>query len=310
VYAEDPYAGFLPQAGVATTVAWPANARVDAGLESGQPVGTNYDPMLGKVIVHRATRESARQAMIQALDDTAVLGLTTNVGFLRQLVGSEEYRDAAIHTGWLDEHLERFQRERPAEALCFAAWALAAATASTDASHPFGLADGWRSAGPPADVPVELDGYVLRVNRQEGRVSTEGREWQVRPVAAGGGLIRLEIDGVIHEAHVEIDPHEVVVGYRGQPEAFARPDAFGPGASTAASDGTVAAPMPGTVLAVSAVEGAEVAAGDSLGVMEAMKMELALTAPCDGIVTSVGAVVGDQVALGQALFVVEPAEAQ
>jgi 3-methylcrotonyl-CoA carboxylase alpha subunit/acetyl-CoA/propionyl-CoA carboxylase biotin carboxyl carrier protein len=310
VYAEDPYAGFLPQAGVATTVAWPDNARVDAALESGQAVGTNYDPMLGKIIVHRATRESARQALLQALDDTAVLGLTTNVGFLRQLAGSEEYRDGAIHTGWLDEHLERFRHERPAEALCIAAWALAVATASTDASHPFGLADGWRSAGPPADVPVELDGVVLRVNRQAGRVSTEGEEWQVRPVAAGVGLVRLEIDGVIHETRVEIDPHEVVVGYRGQPEAFARPDAFGPGASPAVSDGTVAAPMPGTVLAVSAVEGDEVVTGDTLGVMEAMKMEVALTAPRDGIVTSVGAIVGDQVALGQTLFVVDPAKAQ
>ncbi|MGH3317784.1 MAG: acetyl-CoA carboxylase biotin carboxylase subunit, partial [Nocardioidaceae bacterium] len=147
VYAEDPYAGFLPQAGIATTVAWPQNARVDAALESGQRVGTSYDPMLGKVIVHGATRDAARNALVQALDDTAVLGLTTNVGFLRQLVGSDAFRDATIDTGWLDVHLDEFTREEPAEALCIAAWELAQVSAAGDPSHPFVVGVGWRSGG-------------------------------------------------------------------------------------------------------------------------------------------------------------------
>jgi 3-methylcrotonyl-CoA carboxylase alpha subunit/acetyl-CoA/propionyl-CoA carboxylase biotin carboxyl carrier protein len=307
VYAEDPYAGFLPQAGTATTVVWPATARVDAALESGQVVATNYDPMLGKIIVHAATREAARRRLLQALDDTALLGLTTNLGFLRQLAASQPYRDSLIHTGWLDQHLEEFVRERPPEALCIAAWALARESTSADPSHPFGLADGWRCAGPAADVPVQLDDQVLRVNRGEGRVSTPEVTWRVQPVAAAPPLVRLEIDGVIHEAHVEIDQHQVVVGYRGQPQAFARPDVFAPGGGAALSDGTVTAPMPGTVLAVSAVVGASVAVGDTLGVMEAMKMELTLKAPYDGVVAAVDATAGDQVALGQTLFVVEEA---
>ncbi|MGH3385692.1 MAG: biotin carboxylase N-terminal domain-containing protein [Nocardioidaceae bacterium] len=305
IYAEDPYSGFLPQAGVATTVAWPGRARVDAALESGQVVSTSYDPMLGKVIVHGATREAARQALLQALDDTAVLGLTTNVGFLRQLAASDSYRDSAIHTGWLDEHLGEFSRERPAEVLCIAAWALATASSSTDPTHPFGLADGWRSAGPAADVPVELDDAVVRVSPGEGRVTTADTTWQVRPVAACAGMVRLEIDGVIHEAHVEVGAHEVVVGYRGQPEVFTRPDAFGPAGSAALSDGSVNAPMPGTVLSVGVEVGSRVAAGDTLGVMEAMKMELALKAPYDGVVAQVGAAAGEQVPLGHPLFVVE-----
>jgi acetyl-CoA/propionyl-CoA carboxylase, biotin carboxylase, biotin carboxyl carrier protein len=305
VYAEDPYAGFLPQAGLATTVAWPDGARVDAALESGQVVGTNYDPMLGKVIVHGATREAARQRLLQALDDTAVLGLTTNVGFLRQLVASDAYRDARIHTGWLDEHLDDFHREHPAEALCIAAWALATEQAAADPSHPFGLADGWRSGGPPADVPVELDDEVVRVSRAQGRVSTADVTWQVRPVAAPAGLVRLEIDGVIHEAHVEVGPHQVAVGYLGQPQVFARPDAFDPAGAAAVSDGSISAPMPGTVLAVTVEPGAAVVAGETLVVMEAMKMELALKAPLDGVVAALTAVAGEQVALGQTLAVVE-----
>ena len=312
VYAEDPYAEFLPQAGLASTVVWPEAARVDAALESGQVVGTSYDPMLGKVIVHGATREAARQALLQALDDTIVLGLTTNVGFLRQLVASDAYRASAIHTGWLDAHLDDFHRSRPDEALCIAAWELAVQLASADPSHPFGVADGWRSGGPAADVPVQLDGDVVRVSRSRGTVSTGDLSLRVRPVASSGGgetaPLRLEIDGVIHEAHVEIGPHEVVVGYRGQPQVFSRPDAFGPGSAAAVSDGTVKAPMPGTVLTVSVQAGSSVAAGDTLAVMEAMKMELALKAPTDGVVASVGAVAGDSVAMGQALFVVADAE--
>ena len=95
VYAEDPGQGFLPQAGTATIVRWPARARVDAALEPGSEVGTWYDPMLAKIIVHGPTREAARTALVAALDDTAIGGLTTNVGFLRRLADSPVYRDAA-----------------------------------------------------------------------------------------------------------------------------------------------------------------------------------------------------------------------
>ncbi|MBW8749887.1 MAG: ATP-grasp domain-containing protein, partial [Propionibacteriales bacterium] len=83
VYAEDSFGGFLPQAGTAALVRWSSHARVDHALESGQIVTTSYDPMLGKVIAHGPDRESARQALLAALDESGVLGLTTNLGFLR-----------------------------------------------------------------------------------------------------------------------------------------------------------------------------------------------------------------------------------
>src|SRR5690606_5771344 len=104
VYAEDSFGGFLPQAGTATLVRWPdgPGVRVDHALESGQVVSTSYDPMLGKVVVHGPDRESARLGLVAALDRTAILGLTTNTGFLRALVASEEFRDAEIDTAWLD----------------------------------------------------------------------------------------------------------------------------------------------------------------------------------------------------------------
>jgi acetyl-CoA/propionyl-CoA carboxylase biotin carboxyl carrier protein len=308
VYAEDPYSGFLPQAGLASTVVWPETARVDAALESGQEVGTAYDPLLGKVIVHGATREAARQSLLQALDDTAILGLTTNVGFLRQLAASDAFRDAEIDTAWLDRHLDEFVLEAPAQVAVIGAWWLADHETADDPSHPFGTADGWRLAAPAAPVLVELDHVVATVDRAAGTVALPERTWRVRPVAGPGAARRLEIDGVIHEAYVEVDVHTVTVGYRGQPYVLARPDAFGPAAPTAPTDGSVTAPMPGTVLDVRAKVGETVRSGDTLGVLEAMKMELALKAPYDGTVTSVEAIAGEQVDLGATLFVVAAPE--
>ena len=104
VYAEDAFGGFLPQAGTASIVRWPASARVDAALESGQTVTSAYDPMLGKVIARGSDREGARQALVAALDRTAVLGLTTNTGFLRALADSDAFRDSEVDTAWLDRH--------------------------------------------------------------------------------------------------------------------------------------------------------------------------------------------------------------
>jgi 3-methylcrotonyl-CoA carboxylase alpha subunit/acetyl-CoA/propionyl-CoA carboxylase biotin carboxyl carrier protein len=327
VYAEDPYAGFLPQAGVAEVVTWPTHARVDAALESGQRVSTHYDPMLGKIIVSGPSREVARRALVTALDESAILGLTTNLGFLRDLADSDAYRDAAIDTAWLDDHPDAFERRTPTVAWCLAAWALAA-SGDKDVSNPFGVADGWRLAGPVAPVPIELTDplaggedatIVLSVDLAGGTIRGPRSSLDVRALdetdgsrAAGGvhqsSKLRLEVDGVVHEGHVLVDDHEVAVAYRGQTHVFARPDAFGPAGRAAAGDGTVNAPMPGTVLAVGVSAGDRVVGGDTLGTMEAMKMELALKAPFDGVVASVEASAGDQVELGATLFVVEADE--
>ncbi len=305
VYAEDAFNGFLPQAGVAEVVRWSPRARVDAALEPGQVVGTSYDPMLGKVIVHGPTREAARRALVSALDDTAILGLTTNLGFLRGLAASDAFRDHEVHTAWLDSHPEAIRPGGTEVAALLGAWSLARAQAADDT--PFGTADGWRLSGPASPTPVELvvgDETVL-FEVGAAAVATPERTARVHPVAADPGVLRLEVDDRIHEAAVRVGAHAVEVGYLGHTYVFQRPDAFGPGAHAGTSDGSVAAPMPGTVLSVSVTEGQKVAEGDVLGVMEAMKMELSLRAPLDGVVTSVGAGAGDQVALGATLFVVE-----
>ncbi|WP_344732547.1 biotin/lipoyl-containing protein, partial [Nocardioides fonticola] len=287
VYAEDAYAGFLPQAGTATLVQWPERVegiRLDHALESGQVVSTAYDPMLGKVIAYGDDREEARARLVEALDHTVILGLTTNTGYLRALADTPEFTAGALDTAWLDHH----QLPAPDDA---DARVLAAVVISAEAGERPGpwRGDGFRSSGGVA--PVIRHGHTFPVRR--GWFSA----WRNRD------LVEMTLDdGTTGSVRLSRSAVEVVV--RGQRFVFAARDTAWTG--TSAGDGTVTSPMPGTVLDVRIALGAEVAEGDVLGVVEAMKMELALTAPFAGTVTAVDAVAGAQVALGAPLFVVEP----
>jgi 3-methylcrotonyl-CoA carboxylase alpha subunit/acetyl-CoA/propionyl-CoA carboxylase biotin carboxyl carrier protein len=295
VYAEDSFGGFLPQAGTATLVRWTSSARVDHALEPGQTVSTSYDPMLGKVIAHGPDRESARQALLHALDDTAILGLTTNAGFLRALVASDEFRDATIDTAWLDHHdVPAPDHDVPR---VMAAW-VSAMLSSADTGHPF-QRDGFRLGGPPAPIVVELDRDVV-VDRHLGTVDGT----PVQMVSAENHVLELVVDGHTERAVVNVQPDIVEVSYRGQRHVLTGPDRLAE--AETAGDGTVVAPMPGTVLEVRVAAGDRVADGDVLGMMEAMKMELSLKAPFAGTLASVDAAAGAQVGLGATLFVVSP----
>jgi 3-methylcrotonyl-CoA carboxylase alpha subunit/acetyl-CoA/propionyl-CoA carboxylase biotin carboxyl carrier protein len=265
--------------------------------------------MLGKVIAHRATREAARRALVAALDDTAIFGVTTNLGFVRDLVASDAFRDAAIDTGWLDRTPDAATPD-PADgdlARAAAAWAVAEARADGATGDPFALGDGWRVGGPPAPVAVDLEGadgrVVLRVDRRAGTVDDGDRTRAVRRIGAHDDPhLRLEIDGERREFFVERAAHAITVGHRGRAHVFRRPEQFLHDATAAATDGAVAAPMPGTILAVPGTVGATVAAGETVVVLEAMKMEIALHAPFDGTVAELDAAEGDQVPLGRTLF--------
>jgi 3-methylcrotonyl-CoA carboxylase alpha subunit/acetyl-CoA/propionyl-CoA carboxylase biotin carboxyl carrier protein len=316
VYAEDAFAGFLPQAGIAQRVRWPSgyDVQVHQSFESGQAVTTSYDPMLAKIVATGDDREDARAALVRALDETVVLGVTTNLGFLRSLAAGREFADAAIDTSWLDRNPDGVPRPGSDRAVLFAAVA-AARTTPADPGHPFGISDGWRVAGPAAATLVSLgvDGETRRYRvGPDGSVGTaeapDVELARVGPHATDDGdvpLVVLEIDGVLDRAHALVGPHTVEVSRGGQSHTFTLPDAFGPAGAADASDGSLQAPMPGTVLAVNVAEGDPVEAGQALGVIEAMKMELTLKAPFAGTVTKVGARTGDQVGLKQLLFTVE-----
>lgn len=298
IYAEDAFGGFLPQAGTATRVRWPAGdgVRVEAGIEDGTVVPAAYDPMVGKIIARGADREAARRDLVAALDATAIGGLVTNTGFVRALADSDAFRDGEVHTAWLDSH--PLPVPDPASAMVAAAWTVAA-----DAAADGG--DGWRLGGPPADTWVELDDAVLRVSTARGEVRRAGEPpTSCRAVGGAGDGGLLALDGVTARFTVDVGPRSVEVSTRGHTFRFVRPGASSVAAAEL-SDGVVLAAMPGTLARVEVRDGDLVAAGQSLGVLEAMKMEVALLAPADGVVR-VRAAAGDQVAARQVLFEMEP----
>jgi acetyl-CoA/propionyl-CoA carboxylase biotin carboxyl carrier protein len=287
VYAEDPYAGFLPQAGHVDAVAWPEHARVETDLTADAEVSTAYDPMLGKIVVHGGDREDAREAMVAALDDTGVFGVTTNAGFVRRLVASREFAAGDIHTAWLDSEASEGLLAPPAvpEAAVQAAARLWATYDVVERDEVFGIVDGWRSGGEPAPLTIVL-------------TDDTGHRWtsRLRPgdLADGGEL-------------AIVDRDRVTIAWEGRVWAFELPDPMRGGHRRgAATDADVVSPMPGTVLRVDVTEGEQVELGQHLGVVEAMKMELPLTAPYDGTVSFVGAAVGDQVPIKHVLFTVDP----
>jgi acetyl-CoA/propionyl-CoA/long-chain acyl-CoA carboxylase, biotin carboxylase, biotin carboxyl carrier protein len=305
VYAEDPYAGFLPQAGTAALVRWPEGPgiRVDQALETGQEVTTEYDPMLGKIIASGPDRDTARRRLVEALDRTAILGLTTNVGFLRAVAAGDSFAAAAIDVAWLDR--EHLVAPSPAAARVVAAWLTADAVQRADRGGPFG-ADGWRLAGPTAPLIVQLD-EVLTVEKGSGRVVGPDGEW---PVAGSTGThrTRLTLDGQEMEVSLLDAGDRVEISLRGQRYVFARPDVFAD-QGTATGDGAVIAPMPSVVVEVRVAPGEAVVADQVLGIVEAMKMEVAVRAPFTGTVTEVLVRPGDRTRLGDQLFTVEPAPA-
>ena len=193
---------------------------MDQALESGQVVSTSYDPMLGKVIAHGPDRETARRALVEALDATGILGLTTNTGFLRALVASEEFRLATIDTAWLDTQRSVVEPPSPEVPRVFAAWIQALLVAVQDSGHPF-QSDGWRLGGTPSPTVVELDETVL-VDRAAGTVG----EHEVRQLSAENHVAVLSIDGRREVAVVNVQAHTAEVAYRGQRFVFEKPDVF------------------------------------------------------------------------------------
>ena len=288
VYAEDPYAGFLPQAGHVLDVAWPDAARVETDLERGHDVSTAYDPMLAKIIVSGADRSDAIAHMVAALDDTGLFGITTNTGFLRRLVATDEFAAGEVHTGWLDSDASADLLIRPAvpEQAAMAAAQLWARYSTLDGESPFSVNDGWRSGGDPAPTQVKLD-------------DEDDRRWS----------FALHVDEYTDASALAIiEGDRILISWHGAVWTFETPDPMRGGHQRGAStEADVVSPMPGTVLRIDVAEGDAVALGDRLGVVEAMKMELALVAPYDGVVAHVGAAVGDQVPIKHLLFTVEPA---
>ncbi len=316
VYAEDPSAGFLPTGGTVELLDEPAgrdHVRVDSSLRAGTVVGSDYDPMLAKVIAWGHDRDVARMRLDAALADTTVLGLVTNVSFLRELLADPDVAAGAMDTGLID----RISATRPSPSSPTGA-AVAGALAVLDASArpgPWGDRRGWR-LGEPSPVVVRLvdgDGAALEV-----RLSSAGDdawevsvgEWAAHVSAVfDGPWLRLTVDGAVERYAFVASASGVWLGRAGATWQFAAAPAHGPRRNAVATaELTVVSPMPGTVVSVDVVVGDRVETGRPVAVVEAMKMEHTLRAAQPAMVRAVAVSAGDRVDLHQTLVVLEAVE--
>ncbi|MCW5656877.1 MAG: ATP-grasp domain-containing protein [Burkholderiaceae bacterium] len=333
--AEDAEAGFLPTTGRLERVDFSrAAVRVETGVDSGDEISPYYDSMIAKLIAHGSDRDAARRALAAGLRETTVIGLTTNLQFLHDLLHWPQTLDASFHTRLIDERVAAASSARtkpavaPAEHVAAAAlrWLereRAAAPALGCWSEAAGFT-GWR-LGVGAVAPAPLPSVVLAAGDTEwpvryaapapdGAVELRLGDETTRaalhaPPTLGAGRRLLHLDGrVLEVALAEVPGGIEVVSALGR-SVFACTPYLGGALGVQGAGGQLLAPMMGKVVAVKAATGAAVAAGQTVIVLESMKMELHVSAPFDGSVASLRCAVGDMVERHQALAEVIPAAA-
>ncbi|WP_423142097.1 acetyl/propionyl/methylcrotonyl-CoA carboxylase subunit alpha [Parablastomonas sp. CN1-191] len=281
LYAEDPATGFLPSTGTLREFDVSSHARVDTGVEEGSTISPFYDPMIAKIIVHAASREDAAAQAEDMCATTTVWPVKSNAGFLTRLFAHPDFVAGNVDTGFIERSLgDLVSAFVPDEAWASAAqWMI-----DYDANMPPRRGTPWH----------ELSGF---------RANATGKR---RVAVEHGGEVRV-MDGldrpIFDLLHARKFGDTVVVFHRGEGWTFNR-TGQGRKAGGSAGNGAIVAPMPGKVTAVTVKEGDEVAEGQPLLTLEAMKMEHTLVAPFPGTVTGLAAEPGGQVSEGSVLATV------
>ncbi|MFF2325583.1 MULTISPECIES: acetyl/propionyl/methylcrotonyl-CoA carboxylase subunit alpha [unclassified Streptomyces] len=349
ICAEDPSRGFLPAGGRVLALHEPQGdgVRTDSGLGTGGEVGSLYDPMLSKVIAYGPDRASALRRLRAALADTVILGVPTNAGFLRRLLAHPAVAAGDLDTGLVEREVAGLVPEGVPEEVYAAAALLrqsSAGASPADAAgwvDPFSVPSGWRLGGTPArtvrdfrlpgrdPVQVSLRSCPAGTELTFGHVGegaqppepATGACGPLAPMPGGRETARLielsprrlvlELAGITHTFTHAASPEGVWLGRDGDTWHVQDHDPVEASLAGAARSGadTLAAPMPGTVTVVKVAVGDEVVAGQSLLVVEAMKMEHVISAPHAGTVTELDVTAGATVAMDQILAVVAPAPA-
>ena len=341
LYAEDPARDFLPATGTVTLWHEPEvpGLRIDAGVETGTVVGPHYDPMLAKVIAHGRDRGEAVRRLHRGLSELAVAGPITNRDFLLAVLEQDDFRRGDVHTGFVAQHTDVLQPSRNPEildlhALAATVWLIHERRGS--GVVPPGVPAGWRNnrwraqeqvfegvagALTVSYVVMGQDHLKMDVHREAAMPEpgqSPGREvhWHVQ-----GDVLVLEVDGVRRRfrvaaagappVHGELGPagRRLWVHGLGRTSELKALSRFPERLGSAAAGGCVA-PMTGKVVALEVAAGDRVSAGDTLVILEAMKMEHRLTAHVDGVVERVGVDVGQMVDPDQIMVVVTPTEGE
>jgi 3-methylcrotonyl-CoA carboxylase alpha subunit len=286
LYAEDPAKGFLPSIGrLELLELFPEDARIETGVEQGDVVSPFYDPMIAKVVVHGDNREAALDALEFQLSVSRVWPVKSNKGFLVRLLKNARVRAADLDTGLIADSFD----------------ALTTVPSPSDRVLSDALCWLQRESTDFDDRSVGLRGFRLNApDKPKERLDVEGeaREFEFRPTKSGERFEHGFVDVHHHgDQFVQIEGDLIRL-------SWPRADA---GGQASAADGAIIAPMPGKVIAVDVAEGQTVTSGQRLLVLEAMKMEHALTAPFDGVVEGLAVNAGAQVQVEAVLVTVVPA---
>ncbi len=324
IYAEDPDQDFLPATGTLRYLSTPdesAHVRVDTGVTEGDEISIHYDPMIAKLIVWDETREQAINRMVQALEQYRIAGVKTNIRFLHALANAEPFRQAELTTGFIDDHRELlFPASGPDtdKVLVLAAGFLlehrkSREVVSTDPWSPFGRQNSWRlnsDYAEPLALQVGEEVVELRVLEQDhGYQITLGDNRYTLQASLQDDYLQAVINGHRLCVYGNLHNDELVLFHEGNSitcklyrERWETEDLAG--------DGSLSAPMNGAIVAVQVQAGDKVTAGQTLVIMEAMKMEHAIKAPADGTVSEVFFAQGDQVSVGAELIAIEIEETE
>lgn len=299
ICAEDPARGFLPSGGTVLRLREPQGdgVRTDSGLSEGTEVGSLYDPMLSKVIAYGPDRATALRKLRAALAETVTLGVQTNAGFLRRLLAHPAVVAGELDTGLVERVVDDLVATEVPDEVYEAAAAVrldALRPAGDGWTDPFSVPSGWRLGGAARPVSFHLRAQdpVEYAPRGSADVTDDG--------------VSVTLDGVRHTFHRAAD----WLGRDGDAWHVRDHDPVAASLTGAAHAGadSLTAPMPGTVTVVKVAVGDEVTAGQSLLVVEAMKMEHVISAPHAGTVAELDVTPGATVAMDQVLAVITPVE--
>nr|WP_298930587.1 acetyl/propionyl/methylcrotonyl-CoA carboxylase subunit alpha [uncultured Erythrobacter sp.] len=290
LYAEDPAKGFLPSPGTISNLEFARGPRIETGVEEGDRVSPNYDPMIAKIIFHATSRDDAIEGLLASLNYSYCAPLNTNQGFLFECLDLAEFRGGQLDTGLI---------ERKSDVLLSPDSPSQSAVNAAANRYRGDFLDWSNSLSPSGVLRTGMFGFRLNRSAQE----------QVTLHSNGDAVVGHTVPSGIDVAVCTTMTAEMLIfaTERGQTYTLSARGPDGTGA-TSAADGAILAPMPGKVIAVDVSDGQAVKAGDRLMVLEAMKMEHALTAPFDGTVTELAASEGGQVQVEAVLCVVEPTE--
>ena len=323
IYAEDPRRDFLPSAGRLARFDLPDPRpwlRVDAGLEAGDAVAVDYDPMIAKLVVWDHDRAAALRRLRAALAATRIAGAVTNLDFLRRVAAHPAFAAGAteLDTGFIARHRDALvPAPSPVDdaTLALAASALMAAEPPAAASpgdpwSPWATRHGWRLGGFAARGFVFAEGDVrhevgVTATSSPGiyRLALPGGVRIARMLPAAPGHVRIDLDGRVLEASATLAGTTLTLDDGVEARRLVHVDPLAGAGIEEDGAGRFVAPMPGKIVAVRCEAGTRVARGQVLVVLEAMKMEHAMLAPADGRVEILRCRQGDQVAEGDELLV-------